>query len=349
MLSLDSRLTGEVICLRPSMIKFDGSTSMDIELCSSSSKPLPMYLNRQVIKIFEDMGVDYEWFQALQSQEVARLRNITTTSARAANFLQSQLIGQHSYLPWFLKKLFSMGLEFRSDRFLRETLELAVMMQVRVIKYRARIPVPLGTTLYGIMDETDTLEEGQIFCVFDHNGKKSNLVWDRVVITRAPALHPGDVQTVDAVSVPKDSPLRYLCNCVVFSQRGDRDLPSKLSGGDLDGDLYNVIWDPGCSPQRCLPPADYPRVPAEDIRRTVERDDMTDFFVKFMETDQLGRIATAHQILADQKPSGTLDRDCTLLAELHSTAVDFSKTGVPVSCPGSFCYQMLPVPFAAKF
>jgi hypothetical protein len=57
---------------------------------------------------------------------------------------------------------------------------------------------------------------------------------------------------------------------------------------------------------------------------------MTDFFVKFMETDQLGRIATTHQVLADQKPLGTRDPDCKLLAEMHSTAVDFSKTGVPV-------------------
>jgi hypothetical protein len=32
-------------------------------------------------------------------------------------------------------------------------------------------------------------------------------------------------------------------------------------------------------------------------------------------------------ILADQREQGTLDPDCITLAELHSSAVDFSKTG----------------------
>lgn len=331
MISLDTRLEGDCVLLRPSMIKFEGSTSMDIELCGSSLRPLPMYLNRQVIKILEDMGVDNNWFLELQSQEVERLREITTSATNAAKFLKSQSIGEAGHLSWFIKKLDLIGLEFRSDRFLRDVLETSVMMQVRVMKYRARIPVPLGLTLYGIMDETNLLAEGQIFCTFMDGKKKQILVGRNLVITRSPALHPGDVQVVEAVNVPKDSPLLSLSNCICFSQKGDRDLPSKLSGGDLDGDLYNIIWDSGCRPTHYCVPADYPRQLPQDIGRTVGQDDITDFFIKFMETDQLGRIATSHQILADQKELGTSDPACKLLAELHSTAVDFSKTGIPVS------------------
>lgn len=330
MVSLDTSLVGDVVCLRPSMIKFEGSTAKDIELCGSNLRALPMYLNRQVIKILEDMGVKTDWFLDLQSQEVERLRKITSSSGNAAKFLKSQSIGESSYLSWFIRKLALLGLEFRSDRFLRDVLETAVMMQVRVMKYKARIPVPEGVTLFGILDETGTLEEGEIYCTFTRDDKKTVLIGDSVVITRAPALHPGDVQTANAVLVPEHSPLRHLTNCICFSQKGDRDLPSKLSGGDLDGDLYNVIWDINCQPRFCFQPADYPRQEPEDIGRTVEREDMTDFFIKFMETDQLGRIATSHQILADQKDLGTADPDCKLLAEMHSTAVDFSKTGNPV-------------------
>src|SRR5439155_21418710 len=71
----------------------------------------------------------------------------------------------------------------------------------------------------------------------------------------------------------------------------------------------------------------YPRVPALNIGRPVKWSDMTEFFIQFMENDQLGRIANLHQEFADMKPLGTMDRDCMLLAEMHSTAVDFSKTG----------------------
>jgi hypothetical protein len=91
-----------------------------------------------------------------------------------------------------------------------------------------------------------------------------------------------------------------------------------------------VIWDEECRPKRFLEPADYPRQEPVDIGRVVEPKDMTDFFIQFMETDQLGRIAVLHRVLADQNPEGTLHPSCITLAEMHSTAVDFSKTGIPV-------------------
>jgi hypothetical protein len=121
-----------------------------------------------------------------------------------------------------------------------------------------------------------------------------------------------------------------LRNCICFSQKGERDLPSKLSGGDLDGDLYQIIFDPKARPKEVFSPANYHSQRPIELDRPVERQDMTDFFVKFMATDQLGRIANLHKILADQKVDGVRDPDCLLLAEMHSIAVDFSKSGIPV-------------------
>ena len=125
------------------------------------------------------------------------------------------------------------------------------------------------------------------------------------------------------------------------------DLPSQLSGGDLDGkryrrfqcrssadieagDLYNVIYDDTLYPQKLSEPADYTIVAPIDIGREVKGSDMADFFIQFMENDALGRIATLHQTLADINDEGVFHPDCIKLAELHSTAVDFSKTGIPV-------------------
>lgn len=331
MLSLDSRLTGDQVFLRPSMIKFEGSNSQDLELCGASYRPLPLYLNRQSIKILEDMGVDDQWFLDLQSQEMERLRSATANAWNAAKFLTSHSIGDRVHLPWFIKKLSSMNLDFRADRFLCNVLEMSVLIEVKSLKHRARYPVPSGMTLYGVMDETGFLQENQIYCTFQQNGRRGVVTAQNVLITKSPALYPGDIQIVDAVNAPPASPLLQLKNCICFSQKGERDLPSKLSGGDLDGDFYHIIWDGACKPERSFAPADYPRQVPMDIGRKVERSDMTDFFITFMETDQLGRIATSHQVLADQRELGTMDPDCRLLAEMHSTAVDFSKTGVPVS------------------
>jgi hypothetical protein len=139
-------------------------------------------------------------------------------------------------VPRLFELMHQINLSFHADRFLTDIVEVAAMSNLRSLKYRARIPITQGYLLYGIMDETNTLREGEVYVATkDYNTsgqlKRRILVGSRVVITRAPALHPGDVQLVTAVDVPESSPLRALDNCVVFSQQGRRDLPSQLSGG----------------------------------------------------------------------------------------------------------------------
>lgn len=149
-------------------------------------------------------------------------------------------------------------------------------------------------------------------------------------------MHPGDVQVVAAIDVPFDSPLKRLSNVVVFSQHGPRDLASQLSGGDLDGDIFSVIFDPQLIPATTQQAADYPRLSAVELDRPVNQKDITNFFVTFMESDQLGVLANMHLQLADQCETGTFDPSCIKLAGMASTAVDFSKTGIPVNmsqCP----------------
>jgi hypothetical protein len=331
MISLDPQLKGDALVLRPSMIKFEGSTSTDIEICDASYRPLPMYLNRQFIKILEDMGVDDKFFLNLQAEEVQRLRMITESSMNASTFLKRQTIGTSIHLPWLINHLAILDLDFRNDGFLRDVLEMAILVELRLLKHKTRIPVKEGWHLHGLMDETGFLQEGQIYCSVTVDGIQNVIQGKNLIITRAPALHPGDVQLAEGVMPPPGSPLLRLSNCICFSQKGSRDLPSKLSGGDLDGDRYYVMWDENARPKRYFDPADYPRQKPDELDRPVERTDMTDFFLKFMETDQLGRIAVLHRVLADQEESGTLDPKCIILAEMHSTAVDFSKTGIPVS------------------
>ncbi|EEH16788.2 hypothetical protein PABG_06875 [Paracoccidioides brasiliensis Pb03] len=334
MIALDSTKTGKSLMLRKSMVKFpvpETVGGLNIELCGSGLKALPFFLNAQLIKILEDLGVEQSAFLKLQADEIERLRATAPSTAQAARFLEDTHIAKSIGLPWLISILEGFRLSHTNDEFLRRVMELAVLIKLRDLKYRARIRVPNAVTLFGIMDETGILKEGEIFCVtLSEDGHREVLVRPRVVVTRSPAMHPGDVQVARAVDVPADSPLRQLHNCIAFSQYGDRDLPSMLSGGDLDGDLYNVIYDETLIPKITVPPAEYPRVEEKVLNRPVVTDDIIDFFVTFMQQDQLGRIATIHQAIADQRDRGTFDEQCLLLAELHSTAVDFSKSGVPV-------------------
>uniref|UniRef100_A0A093V0X3 RNA-dependent RNA polymerase n=1 Tax=Talaromyces marneffei PM1 TaxID=1077442 RepID=A0A093V0X3_TALMA len=332
MLSLDPTLKGPTICLRDSMIKFRAEADNNIEICGSGIHSLPCYLNAPLIKILEDLGVPRDLFLELQREEVESLRQTVRSPQHAAVFLDQAHISKSTRLSWLITLLQSMGVNYNQDGFLKRAVELVILMKLRDLKYKARILVPDGVTLYGIMDETGYLKEGEIFVPIlnEETKRRDILVQDDVLITRSPAFHPGDVQLANAVNVPEDSPLRKLHNCVVFSQKGTRDLPSQLSGGDLDGDIFNIIYDPRFRLRRLAKPADYPRVPGTELGRPVQIDDIQDFFVTFMQQDQLGRIATTHKILADQQVKGTFDPNCLTLAQLHSTAVDFSKTGTPV-------------------
>ncbi|KAL8929002.1 MAG: hypothetical protein Q9208_001445 [Pyrenodesmia sp. 3 TL-2023] len=308
-ISLDNRLEGDVLRLRPSMIKYRGSEESRIEICGVASRMLPLVLNRQLIKILEDLGIPDKAFQDLQEQAIDELRGSVSSVTNAAALLERHDVGLSTQTTWLLRKMYSLGLTLSEDTFFRDLLDAMVLIQLQELKYRTRIPVTEGATLYGIMDETGTLAEGEVFCSWIDREGRPNQASGVLVVTRSPALHPGDIQTAEAITVPAESPLSALHNCIVFSSKGARDLPSQLSGGDLDGDLYHVIWD-----EKLIP-------------RSFARQDMSEFFVQFMEQDQLGRVATQHMVLADQHEPGTLHEDCIKLAELHSTAVDFSKTG----------------------
>ncbi|KAF4986827.1 hypothetical protein FGRMN_10645 [Fusarium graminum] len=353
MLSLDSRLEDKVFCIRKeSMMKFPSDDIKELGICDAASKPLRLVLNRQMIKILEDMNTSEKWFFKLQNNALDILRNVTADATNTSFFLEHHSIGVSMGLPKLVKRLERMGIDYRQDKFLKAAVEHVVLRELRLLKHKARIPVGKGVTLFGVMDETGFLEPNEVYVTYDktygvHNGRgiDPTLKAGQVIVTRSPALHPGDIQIVEQASPPPGHPLRSLQNCIVFSQKGQRDLPSMLSGGDLDGDLYNIIWDEEAMPKRRFSPADYPRVTPKPLNRPVTSEDIADFFIDFMRTDILGMIATRHVVLADYYDEGTAHPDCIELAAMHSTAVDFSKTGIPVD------YKSLPKnpPFRPDF
>ena len=63
----------------------------------------------------------------------------------------------------------------------------------------------------------------------------------KVLVSRNPCTHPGDVRLLEAVDgIPE---LEHLVNVVVFPSTGERPLCNMMAGGDLDGDVYFVCWD----------------------------------------------------------------------------------------------------------
>ena len=322
---------------RPSMKKFDsGHSRLDV---LNIADYIPCYLNRQVILIFSALGVPDSVFSDLQDEMLQKLGEMLLNKQVAAEFIKQYYRNILSFSQN------SADFNYSYEPFFRNLLKTIYRKQLWELKTKSRIFVKEGRILMGCIDETGILNENEVFVqysdlvndeAFEFKISKDLVKRDKylvhegkVAVAKNPCMHPGDVRILNAVDVPE---LRHMVNTVVFPAKGPRPITNMCSGSDLDGDLYFVTWD-----KRLIPPEnenamDYDSPPAKE-KDNVTIDDVIDFFVEFIEVDQLGRIANAHVAISDFSPRGVKDPTCVELAKAFSLAVDFPKTGVVPQMP----------------
>ncbi|EJD52223.1 RdRP-domain-containing protein [Auricularia subglabra TFB-10046 SS5] len=344
MIYVDPTLPGRKLLLRPSMNKFDAPDSLDIEV-SNIPRASHMYLNRPLVMLLEDLGVRLSTFKQLQEDTMAADLDAARHIGRFIIGMNQIGLGKRFYLSYVLGELADMEFGLRDDcqgdfgsllddYWYHGIVKSTLWDQFRKIKYQARIRVPDSWTLVGVLDEHQILQTGQIMAyVQNEDYPNGYFLKGPVLICRSPVVHPGDVQMVEAVVPPDGSILdvERLPNCVIFSALGARSIPSCLGGGDLDGDLFHVSEYPYFRIKQPYLPAAYPTPERRKLKdREATIDDVADFVVEYINSDVLGLVATTHLVIADQHPDGVRAHKCMQLAELHSTAVDYAKTGIPV-------------------
>ena len=170
-LSVDPTLSGLKIGLRPSMVKFETLESPAIEVARSFTKPGKLFLNRPLVMILEGLGVQVDVFKGLQQDAVRETEESSKTLKGAARLLERHGLGTAFAIPSVLHSLRRLGLEWKNgssssgfqDPFSERAMQFAVNHVLREMKYRARIPVPDGWKLVGVVDVHDILEPGQIY------------------------------------------------------------------------------------------------------------------------------------------------------------------------------------------
>ncbi|KAI0780590.1 RdRP-domain-containing protein [Trametes elegans] len=365
---IDRRLTGVKMRLRKSMNKFEALDKdvAPIEIARWFDKPGTSYLNKALIMILEDRGVEQKAFLKLQELAATRTTTASDTIEGTVALLKTHNLGTSFKLPWILHALRATGLGMRAEcvaepdarggsgcvgslegTFLQSLIIFAQHHVLRDIKHGAKIPIPDSYLLVGVADEGPAyvnegvkdvfmLEEGQIYaCIQNDEDEKPTYLKGTVSISRSPVVHPGDVQRARAIGEPPADKVcffRDLKNVVVLPSVGKRPLASMLGGGDLDGDLYSIIkYDP-LLPTVHKDAGDYRGVGTRELPdgRTSTVDDICDFIVEYINSDVLGLLSDRHLIIADQSMMGTNDPACIELAGLCSQAVDYPKNGVPV-------------------
>ncbi|PWN33849.1 RdRP-domain-containing protein [Meira miltonrushii] len=333
MVVVNPTLDGHAVILRKSMVKFplpDVEVVM-MEVPNYYSIPFTMYLNRQFINLLATLGVPAETFLEFQNDAIDALQKASLDPIEASALHKSSSLGRAANFKPLITMLNDCGINaVRQVDFLRDVNNSFIDYALRKIKYHARIPVPLCHTLVGGLDEFGVLLPNQIIaCIFEQEAEEPRYLEGPCLVGRNPMLAPGDVQSAFAVRPPKDHPLSTIHNVVLFSQKGKRPLVSMLAGGDLDGDIYFIVQHPKLLKIKIqCEPADYQKSELLQFQNKCTIDDVADFFLDYIRLHSVGPTATRHLQLSDQRVHGALDADCIRLAQMHSIAVDFCKTGV---------------------
>jgi RNA-dependent RNA polymerase len=323
------------LCIRDSMKKFDSDHEC-FEVCKLSA-PRPLFLNQQAILLLSYRQVPDASFLILQQQNhLALVRALLRNADAEKEILQK--------VPsWFLPSdIHYANLDYIHEPFFRQLLISSCLQSMRDLLQRTRIRIPPneGRNMIGIVDEYNVLEPGQVYIQYTilNNNKNNNSetkVLDncKVVITKNPCHHPGDIRTFTAVNHPR---LKHLKDVIVFSQQGDRPAPHDISGSDLDGDEYLVVWHKDLVPYNTknAEPYDYDaHTPSKKFTESVTRDHINKTILDIAEQDCLGRLSNLHLAFADKfgvdsnrKPAEDVSSTVELAGAI-SQEVDSGKTG----------------------
>lgn len=339
-LALDPSITGNVIHIRPSQQKFEAVFN-GLEIIRSSSLATPFF-NRQIVIVLSNLGVSDQVFIKKQRNMLDDYERAMTDSQIAVQKLQKHI--DLNQITLTMASMILDGFMQTREPFLMSLLHLWRSFTIKKLKEKARIAIEDGAFVFGCVDETASLKGHfdkshpatsraeklmdlpEIFLQIDDpaNKGKCRVIEGVCVLARNPSLHAGDIRVVRAVDVAM---LHHLKNVVVLPQTGDRDLANMCSGGDLDGDDYMVLWDKDLIPKVInVEPLDFKMAKAPESDKPIQIAEVCEFFVTYMKNDTLGQIANAHLAHADHH--GLTSEECLRLAELHSQAVDYPKSGV---------------------
>ncbi|EPE06898.1 rna-dependent rna polymerase [Ophiostoma piceae UAMH 11346] len=204
-------------------------------------------------------------------QENARFRNnyLSTYGGEAVGGQVPFLGGRPDSDEDIIQFLLAGGFHPLQQRYLWEKAYDLQMNRCKRLQSKLSVRVGRAAHLLMVIDFLGVLEEGEVQVCFsskfqveadtplggigesetyadDDGGDDGSfsdtlLVGMDVLVARSPAHFPGDMQKVRAVFRPELSALK---DVVIFSRKGNSPLADKLSGGDYDGDMSWVCWDP---------------------------------------------------------------------------------------------------------
>lgn len=250
-----------------------------------------------------------------------------------------------------MELLLSQGFDPTKLEFLRKIAYDLRKDKCEELQARLNVKVGRSTYAYMVVDFSGVLEEDEVHLGFsskftdEQSGFSETFLHGMdVLVARTPAHYPSDIQRVKAVFKPE---LGSLKDVIIFSTKGNIPLADKLSGGDYDGDIAWVCWEPGIVNNFTNAPL--PDVPHlfdrgvlskvsgtyEHLSRSCGPRDVTTEFIdrsfRFnMEPSLLG-ICTNYKEKLCYSRNSVRDQHATFMSTLISNLVDRAKQGIVFS------------------
>ncbi|CAK7233064.1 hypothetical protein SCUCBS95973_008468 [Sporothrix curviconia] len=252
-----------------------------LEVRNYASEARSASLNLQFIPVLEDRAIDKTRMRCVLGSilEGSLTRDLAEQRAALENPLLFSMWAHensryrndhviHCQVPFLgglpdrdedaIQFLLAGGFDPMSQRFLWE--KAYNMQKQRCEKLNEKLSIRVGRTAYLLMvvDFLGVLKEGEVQVCFsskfqvepdgepDEHGDDGSfsdtlLVGTDVLVARSPAHFTSDMQKVRCVFRQE---LCALKDVIVFSSKGNSPLAEMLSGGDYDGDIAWVCWDP---------------------------------------------------------------------------------------------------------
>lgn len=252
-----------------------------LEVLKYASEARPAGLNLQFLPVLENQAIDKARMRYVLGNILrgSLLRDFAEQHAALENPLHFLVWAQENshyrndrigpcHVPFLgglpdrdedvMQFLLAGGFEPLSQRYLWEKAYKLQKQRCKKLIEKLSIRVSRTAYLFMVVDFLGVLEEGEVQVCFsskfqagpdgepDENGDDGSysgtlLVGTDVLVARSPAHFTSDIQKVRAVFRQE---LCALKDVIVFSSKGRSPLAEMLSGGDYDGDMAWVCWDP---------------------------------------------------------------------------------------------------------
>ena len=325
------------IQIRPSMVKFKWRQEKTYPLRvveNGYSKPNDIgKINKQFIQLLSSLGVPDNVFERKQFEHMRNVEQLLINQDVAMLYLSA--FGQSG----LAEKMLTCGITKEVQQYLKKMKrEIKQGKTVATPDQKPRskaeklqIPIEQSRLVFGICDNTGSLQYDQCFFQPTIRGHPQVMVETKVIVGRSPSHHPGDLRVLSCVDVPN---CRHLVDCIVFPINGERPHADEMSGGDLDGDKFFVCWDKELIPSKTVPPCSYTFLQKSHRGSIRGYDPMVTLFAQYNQ-GSLGHVDRLFNEWANAK--GASSAECKCLSELSSKAVDAAKTGSKVNIPRTLC------------